>query len=226
MSRDDRAARQPSTRDQLRALHALAGPYQRDDAGDAPAEPTALFLRWLDAAIATGQPEPHAMTLSTVDADGRPDARVLILKDVDSDGWHFASTSQGVKGRQVAANPNAALTFYWQPLGRQVRIRGPVKDLGPEASRADFLARSASARAIALTGQQSNVLTDTHAVDAAFKRQQARLEADPELVAPGWTAYVIAAQEVEFWQGSEDRRHWRLKYVRDGIGWSQTLLWP
>jgi len=226
MSSDDPAAPQPSIRDKLRALHALAGPYRRDDADDAPADPTALFLRWLDAAIATGQPEPHAMTLSTVDEDGRPDARVLLLKDVDADGWHFASTKQGVKGRHIAANPNAALTFYWQPLGRQVRIRGTAKDLGAEASRDDFLARSPSARAIALAGRQSNVLASAQAVDAEFSRQQARLVAEPELIAPGWTAYVLAAQEVEFWQGNEDRRHWRLKYSREGTHWSRTLLWP
>jgi pyridoxamine 5'-phosphate oxidase len=226
MSSDDRAVRQRSTRDKLRALHALAGPYRRDDPGDAPADPTALFLRWLDAAIATGQPEPHAMTLSTVDEDGRPDARVLLLKDVDADGWHFASTRQGVKGRQIAANPNAALTFYWQPLGRQVRIRGTVKDLGAAASRDDFLARSAAARAIALTGQQSNLLASAEEVDQAFSRQQARLAADPDLVAPDWTAFVVAAQDVEFWQGSEERRHWRLRYSRNGAGWSQSLLWP
>ncbi len=226
MSRDDRAVRQPSIREKLRALHALAGPYRRDDAVAAPADPMALFLRWLDAAIATGQPEPHAMTLSTVDEHGRPDARVLLLKDVDAAGWHFASTKLGTKGRQIAGNPNAALTFYWQPLGRQVRIRGTVEDLGPEASRDDFLARSASAKAIALTGRQSDVLANAHAVDAEFSRQQARLAADPGLVAPGWTAFAVAAQEVEFWQGSEDRRHWRLKYARDGTGWSQTLLWP
>jgi pyridoxamine 5'-phosphate oxidase len=226
MSSDDRPARQKSTRDKLRALHALAGPYRREDPVDAPTDPTALFLRWLDAAIATGQQEPHAMTLSTVDEDGRPDARVLLLKDVDADGWHFASTKQGVKGRQIAANPNTALTFYWQPLGRQVRIRGAVKDLGLEASRDDFRARSAGARAIALTGQQSNVLASADDVDEAFSRQQARLAADPDLVAPGWTAFVVAAQEVEFWQGHEERRHWRLKYARDTEGWSRTLLWP
>jgi pyridoxamine 5'-phosphate oxidase len=217
----------PTTiRDRLRALHSLAGPFQPEDTGNVPPDPTALFLRWLDAAIATGQQEPHAVTLSTVDADGRPDARVVLLKDVDADGWHFASTKHSEKGRQIAANLHAALTFYWQPLGRQVRIRGSVRDLGPDASRADFLARGASARAVALMARQSEALTSPDAVNKEFDRQKARLAVDPELVAPGWTAFVVTAQEVEFWQGNEERRHWRLKYSRDGAVWSRTLLWP
>jgi pyridoxamine 5'-phosphate oxidase len=217
----------PTTiRDKLRALHSLAGPFQSEDTGNEPADPTTLFLRWLDAAIATGQHEPHAVTLSTVDADGRPDARVVLLKDVDADGWHFASTKHSEKGRQIAANPQAALTFYWQPLGRQVRIRGTVRDLGPDASRADFLARGAGARAVALMARQSEALARTDEVGEEFNRQQARLAVDPDLVAPGWTAFVVSAQEVEFWQGHEERRHWRLRYSRNGAVWSRTLLWP
>jgi len=212
-------------RDRLRALHALAGPY-RPDTAPVPSDPTELFLRWLDAAIAIGQPEPHAMTLSTLIANRRPDARVVILKDLDAEGWHFATTKLGVKGRQIAANPSASLTFYWPALGRQVRIRGTVKDLGPEAARDDFAERGAGAKAVALIERQSQALTHPPEVDTEFGKQQARLAADPNLVPAGWTVYALAAGEVEFWQGDEDRRHWRLKYMLDGEKWYQTRLWP
>ena len=98
-----------------------------------------LFARWLQEAIELKIPEPHAMTLSTVDQDHMPDARVLILKDIDQDGWHFASGNTSGKGLQLAKTPKAALTFYWKELGRSVRVRGSVKDLGPERGKLDFL---------------------------------------------------------------------------------------
>jgi pyridoxamine 5'-phosphate oxidase len=214
-----------SIRDRLRGLHALVGPY-RPDKAPLPNDPTELFIRWIEAAIAAGEPEPHAMTLSTVIANRRPDARVLLLKDVDAQGWHFASTKNGVKGRQIAANPSAALTFYWPMLGRQVRIRGTIQELGPEAAGADFAARTAGAKAVALMERQSQALTHPPEVDTEFSKQRARLDAEPDLVAPGWTVYVLAASEVEFWQGDEERRHWRLKYLKDGDRWFQTRLWP
>ncbi|MDB5487643.1 MAG: pdxH, partial [Reyranella sp.] len=123
-------------RDKLRALKSLPGPFPAFDPAAAPADPRDLFSSWLEAAIDAGIREPHAMTLSTVDEDGHPDARILILKNLDEAGWHFATTRTSPKGRQIEASPRAALTFYWQPLGRQVRISGAVVDLGTAAGNA------------------------------------------------------------------------------------------
>jgi pyridoxamine 5'-phosphate oxidase len=133
-------------RDRLRALKVLQGPFLPFDIESAPDDPTLLFLHWLETAIAHEVPEPHAMTLSTADQDGFPDARVLILKNVDSLGFHFAISAASRKGRQLSARPQAALTFYWQKLARQIRVRGVVVDLGPEASAADFAAARAQRR--------------------------------------------------------------------------------
>jgi pyridoxamine 5'-phosphate oxidase len=91
----------------------LEGPFLSFDIENAPEEPTLLFLRWFETAIAHEVPEPHAMTLSTADQDGLPDARVLILKNVDPIGFHFAISAASRKGRQFAARPQASLTFYW-----------------------------------------------------------------------------------------------------------------
>jgi pyridoxamine 5'-phosphate oxidase len=213
-------------RNQLRQLKSLAGPFQPVDFDAAPETPVALFDAWLQAAIAVGVQEPHAMTVSTVDADGYPDARVLILKDLDARGWHFAIAKSSPKGRQIAANPQVALTFYWPPLGRQVRLRGPALDLGSAAGAADFRARSAEARAGAFLARQSEVLDDTRGLAEGVEQQLRRVAAAPDEGAPDWAVYAVQSREVEFWQGAESRHHLRLLYRREGDGWARLRLWP
>jgi pyridoxamine 5'-phosphate oxidase len=166
------------------------------------------------------------MTLSTTGADGDPAARVLILKDVSPDGWHFAADAGSRKGRELAGHPAAALTFYWSPSARQVRVRGRVTAGDGEASAADFLARSPGARAETLLGLQSTPLADLAARDAAVGEAAARIDREPGLVAPGWTLYTLHPDSVEFWQGDRDRRHTRLAYTRTDDGWKRGLLWP
>ncbi|MBD7956829.1 pyridoxamine 5'-phosphate oxidase family protein [Microbacterium sp. Sa4CUA7] len=135
-----------ATRSLLRSLPSLAGRAPLSDFGDLPSDPVTLFLEWLDLARASDVAEPHAMTLSTVDASGVPDARILLLKDVDARGWAFASTRNSAKGAQLESQPHAALTFWWQPLARSVRVRGSVVEASREESLADLRARSAAAQ--------------------------------------------------------------------------------
>jgi pyridoxamine 5'-phosphate oxidase len=210
----------------LRGLAVFAGDLPEFDTGAAPGDPVALFTEWLRLAIRQGIPEPHVMTLSTVDAMGNPSSRALILKDVDESGWQFASTSAGRKGCELAGRPYAALNFYWQPLGRQVRVRGPVRSLGPEAGACDFLARSAGARAESLAGRQSEPLGHTDQIETAAREARERLTAQPDLVSPDWTLYTVQPDEVEFWQADKQRRHRRLHYTRRDGGWAKGLLWP
>ena len=210
----------------LRALPVLAGSAPEFVPDQAPDDPISLFAEWLETAVRQGVPEPHAMTLSTVDDTGQPDARVLILKDVDADGWHFAVTAASAKGAQLAANPVAALTFYWPAQVRQIRIRGVVTADSRDRAAADFLARSTGARALALLGRQSQPLTRPADVDGALPAARARLDADPTLVPDEWTSYAVAPDRVEFWQGDPERRHRRLLYVRAAGTWESSLLWP
>jgi pyridoxamine 5'-phosphate oxidase len=197
------------------------------DVRSAPGDPVTLFLSWLAAAVRDHILGPHAMTLATADAAGHVSSRVLICKDVDEDGrWYFASDSGSVKGRDLAANPRAAASFYWPQHGRQIRISGEAASAGREASAADFLARPPASRAAALTGHQSEPLTDPAELDEAFRRSEAEVEADQELVAPGWTLYALSAETVEFWQADHQRRHIRLQYQRTAAKWTTRLLWP
>ncbi|MEV6006866.1 pyridoxal 5'-phosphate synthase [Streptomyces sp. NPDC051976] len=213
-------------RETLRALEVFDGALPTFDTSELPADPHELFIAWLLAAVRQGVREPHAMTLSTVDADGDPAARVLILKNVSPDGWEFAADSTSPKGRDLAAHPSATLTFYWPALARQIRVRGGVTTAPPAASAADFLARSPSARAEALLGRQSGPLPDTTARDTAVRASTARVTAEPDLISPTWTLYALHATTVEFWQGDPDRNHTRVNYRRTEGTWERGLLWP
>ncbi len=220
------AAGPDDVRDRLRALRVFAGEMPSFETDRAPAHPAELFLEWLLAAIDVGVREPHAMTLSTVDQAGRPTSRVLILKGLLDGQWQFASSATSRKGRELAANPWAAINFYWSELGRQVRIRGRVTDAGPAASARDFLARPVGSRAEALAGRQSDVLTHPQDLDDALAEARSRVEADRKLVAEHWTLYHLIPDEIEFWQADPERRHTRLRYVLQDSRWTQQALWP
>lgn len=210
----------------LRRLPVLKGTAPGFDTDHAPAEPVLLFVAWLREAVDAGVVEPHAMTLSTVNADGCPQARVLILKAVDAQGWHFAVSSVSQKGLDLAAHPAAALTFYSPAMVRQIRICGTVVSDGVEASAADFLARPLGSRAMALTLRQSQPLSDAAEVDTELEKAYRRLADDPGLVPDEWISYAVQPALVEFWEGATDRRHQRLRYRRDGARWERELLWP
>jgi pyridoxamine 5'-phosphate oxidase len=203
----------------------LVGCAPEFDPARAPDDPVELFTAWLLHAVDSGVIEPHAMTVSTVSAS-RPSARVLILKDVDSAGWHFAVSSVSRKGAELARNPAVALTFYWPALGRQVRVEGIAQADSPRVTADDFLARSEGARTMALTGRQSEPYCDPAEIGEALAKARLELERSPGLVPADWVSYAVWADTVEFWQSDPDRRHRRLRYERDGAGWSTTPLWP
>jgi len=133
-----------SFRRMLRALPDFPEGLPSFDPAVAPADPIPLFTRWLDEALAAGEPQPHACSVATADADGNLSSRMLILKDIDDQGWHFATATTSRKGRELAVNPRAAMNFYWPRLGRQVRLSGTVVALSAEASAADWADRPAA----------------------------------------------------------------------------------
>ncbi|WP_172650247.1 pyridoxine/pyridoxamine 5'-phosphate oxidase [Rhodococcus opacus] len=215
----------PDTRAWIRALPALGG--ETPPPVDAlPESPTALFLDWITQAAAAGVPEPHAAALSTVDADGDPDARFLLLKDVTERGFWFSGDTRSPKGRELATNAVAALSFYWREQGRQVRVRGSVVEGDPALSARDFRERSVTARAVAAASRQSEVLDDPAEYERAVAAAVARIEADPDFVSGTWRAWCIVPDSVEFWQADAGRRHVRQLYRRESGRWICEVLWP
>ncbi|TDE99062.1 pyridoxal 5'-phosphate synthase [Occultella glacieicola] len=205
--------------------------FERDqlppfDPEDAPADPADLFLAWLRDAVEAGSPAPHAMNLATADAAGVVTARTLILKDLDERGWHFATGSHSPKAVALAQNPNAAMTSFWPALGRQVRLAGTVSDLGEPTGAADFRARPPGSRAAALVGRQSEPLDSRQEYWDAYAASLARVEANPDLVAPEWRAYALRPHTVEFWTATPDAGQIRLRFRRDTDTWTRGLVWP
>jgi pyridoxamine 5'-phosphate oxidase len=212
--------------ERLRTVRSFEGELPDFDVDGAPEHPAELFMEWLEAAIDAGVHEPHVMNLATVDADGRPSARSLILRRLDDGRWSFGTSRTSRKGAELAATPWAAATFYWSPLGRQVRLRGRVLDAGPEAAADDFLARPAGARIAALASRQSEVLASPSDLEGALAEAEERVADDPQALAEHWTVFHLVPDEVEFFQADPERRHVRLRYaLRDGR-WQRERLWP
>lgn len=203
----------------LAAARSLEGVPPPFDVAATPSDPMDLFRSWFLDAVRAGVPEPHTMTLSTVDAAGRPDARVLILKAVDGDRMAFAGGAESAKGRELAAQPSAALTFWWQPLRRSVRIRGSVVEGSAEEHREDLARRGADARAAAL------VSGDAPLGSRAMLEAEARA-ADPHAHDARWRRWWLVPDSVEFWQGDPGRLHHRLRYDRTPSVWGRRLLRP
>jgi pyridoxamine 5'-phosphate oxidase len=216
-------------REWLRSLTSFPRELPEFDVVQTPAEPAPLFLDWLREAVDAGVLAAHAAVLSTAASDAgvvRSSARTLILKDVDAVGWQFATGSNSAKGRAIAQNASVALTFFWPALGRQVRISGDATRQPDAVGRQDFLDRPAASRAAALVGRQSEPLSGPDEYRTALEGAEARVDADPGLVAEDWSVYAIAPAEVEFWQATHDRAHRRLLYRAVPGGWTKTQLWP
>lgn len=208
----------------LRALPALTGDLPEVDPVSLSADPAEAFIAWLEDAIEAGVPEPHALGVSTVDADGRPSGRVVLLTDVRDGCWWFATDGRSQKARDLSVDPRCALTVYWQPLGRQVRIAGHAEQVSESERRADFLSRSPSSRASLLAGEPGQPLASVDEMQQQIRRARDRVDREPGLVSPDWQVWSVRADEVEFWQGVSDRAHMRLHYRRDGQRWDRRLI--
>ncbi|UFU02718.1 pyridoxamine 5'-phosphate oxidase family protein [Ruania suaedae] len=195
------------------------------DPDAAPENPAELFTDWLQLAADRGLPLPHALNLATATPGGEVGARTVILKDLTDGDWVIATDARSPKAEAVAANPLAALTAFWAPIGRQVRIGGPVRDLGDEAAAADFLERHPGARAATMTGVQSEPLESMETYDRAYAEARDAVEREPGRVPPTWRCYAIAATTVEFWAARPGGGQIRLRYALEGT-WRRGLVWP
>lgn len=192
---------------------------------DLDPDPLVQLGRWVADAAAAGVDEPNAMTLATVDADGRPDARVVLLRRLDH-GLVWFTDRTSAKGRQLAVTPVAAIVFHWQPLERQVRVRGPVVALDAAESDEYFASRPRKSQLSAWASEQSREVEDRPALERRVAEVEARFGTAPVPRPPSWGGYRLTPESFEFWQGRRSRLHDRLRLDRDGTGWRVVWLQP
>ena len=196
------------------------------DFGDCHADPLQQLQRWLNHAIAAQVNEATAMNLATVDAHGRPSARVVLLKGMEAGQLCFFTNYLSRKGQQLAAQPFAALTFFWPELERQIRIEGRTSKLPNTASDAYFASRPYGSRIGAWASEQSQTIANAETLTAREIEFKARF---PEQVPrpPHWGGYGLTPDRVEFWQGRPSRLHDRVLYLPDDHGgWQLSRLQP
>jgi pyridoxamine 5'-phosphate oxidase len=189
-------------------------------------DPIAQFGEWFDAAREAGVRVPETMTLATASADGTPSARMVLLKGADEDGFVFFTGYESRKGEELAANPRAALVFYWQPLGRQVRVEGPVERV-PETESAEYWAtRPRGSQLAAWTSRQSRPLASREELEQRYGELEREHEGREVPLPPHWGGFRLRPEVIEFWEHRDNRLHDRVRFTRARDGWQAQRLWP
>ena len=188
-------------------------------------DPMAQVREWFDAAHAAGVHEPEAAALATASPDGRPAVRIVLIRGIDERGISWYTNRESRKGRELAANPRAAVAFHWASLERQVRLEGPVELLDDEESDAYFAGRPHMSRIGAWASRQGTVIPGMAHLDARVAEYAERY---PDAVPRPeyWGGYLLRPDAVEFWQGRPNRLHDRIHHIRDGDGWRVERLAP
>lgn len=196
------------------------------DEATLPGDPFVLFKFWLDDAIAANVVEPNAMTLATVSADGQPSCRTVLLKGFDARGFSFFTNYHSRKGRELVANPRAALTIFWKERERQVCARGIVTRISREESDAYFQSRPYGSQIGAWVSEQSERIPDREWLENRERELSAKFPEGQVPLPPNWGGYVLAPDECEFWQGRPSRLHDRVLFENKDATWSRVRLSP
>jgi pyridoxamine 5'-phosphate oxidase len=211
----------PSEDDYVRQVTAAEPPPLLSEA-----DPLQLFNDWLTAALQKEPNEANAMALATADESGLPDVRMVLLKEADARGFVFYTNLDSAKGRQLAANPQAALLFHWKSLRRQVRVRGAISKVTPEEADAYWATRARPAQLGAWASAQSQALPDRLALEKRIAEVGLKFGLGKVPRPPHWSGFRVDPQVIEFWRDRPFRLHERLVFTREGEGWTTHRLFP
>lgn len=189
--------------------------------------PVEQFREWFEGAAAAALPLPDAITLATASADGTPSARMVLLKEFDERGFVFYTNYESRKGRELEANPRAAIVCYWVTLDRQIRITGRVSKVSRQESEAYFRTRPLDSRLSAWASGQSRVVESREVLESAMKELEEKYKDGNVPLPPYWGGYRLAPDEIEFWQNRPGRLHDRFLYTKQQDGtWLLERLSP
>ncbi|HRO43199.1 MAG TPA: pyridoxamine 5'-phosphate oxidase [Flavipsychrobacter sp.] len=189
-------------------------------------DPFAFFGKWFLEAQAAEVIEVNAMTLATVDAQNKPHARIVLLKGLDEKGFVFFTNYDSAKGKEIDANPYAALVFFWQELERQVRIEGSVVRISEEESDSYFASRPEGSKIGAWSSPQSQIIEDRSILEKNYSAFEQKFSGNSIPRPEYWGGYRVIPNKVEFWQGRSNRMHDRVVFLRRVNEWSNVRLAP
>jgi pyridoxamine 5'-phosphate oxidase len=190
--------------------------------------PLEQLAAWLEDARARGEHEPEAMALATVDERGAPSVRIVLCRGIGTQGLRFFTNYESRKGRELAANAQAAVSFHWKAVERQARVEGEVSRLSPADSDVYFAQRPRGSQLGAWASPQSQVIARLEDVRRRQEELGAEYAGKDVPRPPYWGGYLLRASAVEFWSAGEDRIHERLRYERDASSgeWTMRRLAP
>jgi len=189
-------------------------------------DPLALFDAWFAEAKASEPNDPDAMALATATPDGRPSVRMVLLKAHGPEGFTFYTNADSRKGGELAADPHVALLFHWKSLRRQVRIEGPVSEVGAAEADAYFATRGRDSQLGAHASDQSRPLDAPSTFEERYEEVKRRFEGRDVPRPDRWTGFRVRPERIEYWTDRPHRLHERRLFVRDGDGWTEGLLYP
>jgi pyridoxamine 5'-phosphate oxidase len=189
-------------------------------------DPIERFQEWFREAEQAGVEVPEAMTLATAGADGAPSARMVLLKGAGNEGFVFYSGYVGRKAGELDQNPRGALVFYWRPLGKQVRVEGPVERVSEGESAAYFATRPRGSQLAAWASQQSQPLESREKLERRYAELEREYAGREVPRPPHWGGFRLRPDAIEFWEHRENRLHDRCRYTRAREGWRGERLAP
>ena len=193
---------------------------------DLAASPVEQFRLWFGDAQAAQLSEPNAMSLASAGSDAQPSLRTVLMKYFDEDGFVFFTNLESAKAQQIADNPKVALLFYWQPLERQIIIRGVAEKIRRRESLAYFMKRPHGSQLGAWVSDQSRVITSRKMLEMKFQEMKRKFGEGKVPLPSFWGGYRVRPQEMEFWQGRPSRLHDRFLYRRREKEWTIERLAP